>query len=89
MKIITLLTVLPALLIATDLALAGDDIRFEELPAPVQATVQREVKAGQITEIERDVKRGNTVFEIEFIESSRQFEIEVAADGTLLDRKED
>lgn len=89
MKFLTIATVLPALLIASNLAFAGQDMRLDELPAAVQATVKREVKAGQIHEIERDVKRGQTVYEVEFYERERKFEIEVGSDGTLLDRKED
>jgi uncharacterized membrane protein YkoI len=89
MKWITTLTVVPAMLIATGLAQAGDDLTFEQLPAPVQATVKREVKAGQISEIERDIKRGQTVYEIEFTDGGAKYEIEVAPDGKLLDRKED
>jgi hypothetical protein len=91
MKTLALFTVIPSLLIATSLAgaSADDDLRFEELPKPVQVTVQREVGKGQISEIERDVKRGRTVYEVEFVTEQRQFEIEVGEDGRLLDRKED
>ena len=74
---------------ASNLALAGDDLTFDELPAPVRTTVEREVGAGQIQEIERDIKRGQAVYEIEFYDRAKKFEIEVGADGKLLDRKED
>jgi uncharacterized membrane protein YkoI len=89
MKWITAVTIVPAVLIAADLALAGDDLSFDELPAPVQATVRKEVMSGQISEIERDVKRGQAVYEIEFVDRGTKYEIEVAPDGRLLDRKED
>lgn len=70
-------------------ALAGDELRFEELPAKVQATVKREVKDGRITDIEREVRRGGTLYEIEFIQDNREWEIDVAEDGRLLRRQED
>lgn len=89
MKWLTTLTVLPALMISSSLAFAGDDLTFDQLPNPVQTTVQREVGAGKISEIERDVKRGQTVYEIEFHEGDKKWEIEVAADGKLLDRRPD
>jgi hypothetical protein len=89
MKTLALFTVIPSLLIATSLASADDRLRFDELPKPVQVTVQREVGKGQISEIERDVKRGRTVYEVEFVTEQRQVEIEVGEDGSLLDRKED
>ena len=89
MKTLALFTVIPSLLIATSLASADDRLRFDELPKPVQVNVQREVGKGQISEIEREVKRGRTVYEVEFVTAQRQIEIEVGEDGSLLDRKED
>jgi len=68
---------------------AGEDIGFEALPAAVKATVQREVKGGQILEVERDQKKGKPIFEIEFLEAGVKWELHVAPDGTLLSRKED
>lgn len=88
MKWITALKVMPAVLFASTLAFAAD-ITFEELPAPVQTTVRKEVGAGKISDIERDAKRGQTVYEIEFVDGGTKYEIEVAPDGKLLDRKED
>lgn len=70
-------------------ALAGEDITFDQLPAAVKATVQREVKTGQILEIERDSKKGQPIYEIEFLDAGVKWEIHVAPDGKLLTRKED
>ncbi|MDQ2642712.1 MAG: PepSY-like domain-containing protein [Myxococcota bacterium] len=89
MKWLTTFTVLPALLISSSLAFAGDDLTFDELPKPVQTTVQREVGAGKITEIEREVKRGQTLYEIEFYEGDKKWEIHVDPDGKLLARRPD
>lgn len=72
------------------LALAGDDIPFESLPAPVKATVQREVKNGQILEIEHDTKKGRPIFEVEFADANGvKWELDIAPDGTLIVRRED
>jgi hypothetical protein len=70
-------------------AYAGEDITLEQLPAAVKATVEREVKTGQILEIERDQKKGQPIFEIEFLDAGVKWEIHVAPDGKLLNRKED
>lgn len=78
-----------ALLALTAPAYAGEDLTLEQLPAAVKATVQREVKTGQILEIERDQKKGQPLFEIEFLDGGVKWEIHVAPDGTLLSRKED
>jgi len=70
-------------------AYAGQDIPFDQLPAPVKATVQREVKTGQILEVELDQKKGKPIYEIEFLDAGVKWELHVAPDGTLLTRKED
>ena len=71
------------------IAHAGVEVSFESLPAPVRATVQREVKTGQILEIERDKKKGQPIFEIEFMDAGVKWELDVALDGTLLARHQD
>ena len=68
---------------------AGENITLDQLPAAVKATVQREVKTGQIVEIERDQKKGQPIYEVEFVDAGVKWEIHVAPDGTLLTRKED
>lgn len=89
MKALALFTVFSSLSIASSLAYAGDDVTLDQLPAAVRATVQREVGGGQISEIEKDVKRGKTVYEVEYFAEQKKWELEIAEDGTLLDRKED
>jgi hypothetical protein len=70
-------------------AMAGTDVKFEELPAAVQKTVKREVKNGKITDVERDDENGRPIYEIEFDLEGKSWELDVAADGTLLQRHED
>lgn len=78
-----------AVLGVSPLVLAGEDVAFESLPAPVKTTVLREVKGGEILDIEKDMKRGKVVYEVEFLDGKIEWEIHVAPDGTLLKRKED
>ena len=73
---------------ATSLA-AASPVTFQQLPAPVQATVTREIQGGTIHEIELDNKRGVVTYEVEFYLAKVKYELEVAADGTLLGRKLD
>ena len=70
-------------------ALADVDVTLEELPEPVRQTVVREAKGGEILEIERDDEHGQTVYEVEFIESAIKYEIDVSPDGSLLRRHRD
>lgn len=80
---------LPALLLLPATTQAGTDIPYEELPQAVQATVQRETKGGEIVDIERERENGRIVYEIEFIQEGVKYEIKVAPDGRLLERKKD
>lgn len=66
-----------------------DDLRLEDLPEAAQQTVQREKGDGTIEDIERDTERGQTVYEVEFEQDGRDYEIDVAEDGSLLERRED
>jgi uncharacterized membrane protein YkoI len=68
---------------------AGSDMKLEELPASVQATVKREVKSGTITDVEKDTEHGAVIYEIEFDLNGKSWEIDVAPDGKLLQRHED
>jgi hypothetical protein len=70
-------------------AYAGQDVAFDSLPAPVKSTALREIKSGQVLEVEQDTKRGQPVFEIEFVDAGVKWEIDIAPDGTLLQRRED
>jgi uncharacterized membrane protein YkoI len=70
-------------------ALADVELTFEELPEPVQKTAVAEVKAGKIVEIERDLEKGATVYEIEFVLDGIKYELDIAPDGTLLRRHRD
>lgn len=78
-----------ALVLLTSTALADVNLRFDELPEPVQKTVAREVRGGRILEIEREDEHGKTVYEIEYEADGRKYELDVAPDGTLLRRHRD
>jgi len=86
-KITTILIASLALLPAV--ALADEDLALEQLPEPVRQTALREVKTGTITDIEREVERGATIYEVEFVDQNIKYELDIAADGTLLRRHRD
>ncbi len=79
------------LTVAPGVANADDDetLKLTDLPAPVRTTVQREVKQGTITDIEKDQENGNVVYEVEFTDGGKNWEIDVAPDGKLLQRHVD
>jgi hypothetical protein len=78
-----------ALVLAAPVAHA-EDVTMADLPAPVRETVQREVGTAELGDIERDDDdRGGTVYEIEFRENNRKFELDVSPEGQVLRRHAD
>ncbi len=68
----------------------AEDISLEQLPPPVRETLQREVsQQAQLGDVERDHDRGRTIYEIEFSEDGRRFEIDIGEDGRVLNRHAD
>ena len=86
---ITTIMLTASLMFAAPFAYADKDLKLEELPQAARETVEREVKTGKITEIDPDEHRGRKYFEVEFVENNQRFEIHVAEDGKLLQRKKD
>ncbi len=78
-----------ALALSPALSRAGQDLTLEQLPAPVRATVERETKGGQITDIERDHEAGQIIYEVEFTLEGKSYELDIATDGKLLERRLD
>ena len=75
----------------TLVAWAGDEqeeeVTLEQVPAAVKATILKESAGGKITEIEREMESGKTIYEAEFILNGDEIEIKIAPDGTLLGRE--
>jgi uncharacterized membrane protein YkoI len=63
---------------------------LSDLPLAVQKTVRSELGGARVDEIERDTEDGKVVYEIEAeTADGREIELEVAEDGTLLEKKEE
>ena len=78
-----------AALMAAPVAVADENVKLEDLPTAVRQTVQREVKNGKITDIERQ-KDGNTIYyEVEYTVANKDYELDIAPDGKLLRREND
>ncbi len=63
------------------------DVTIDEVPEAVRATILREAGDNEIEEIEEETKNGVTTYEAEWHEGGKEVEIEVAADGTLLEKE--
>lgn len=58
--------------------------QFEDTPAPVQQTIQREGKGLEIADIDLERRTGSPVYEVEFKRPGGNFELHIAANGTVL-----
>jgi hypothetical protein len=65
-----------------------DSVTMADLPAAVQATFEREAKGGRVEYLRRETHMGGTViYEGEIVRDGRGAEIEVGADGKVLERE--
>lgn len=81
--------ILPAALCCTTLALAGQDVTLDQLPPAVRATLEKETKGGSIKDIEKDREGGKEIYEVEFTLDGHDWELDIAADGKLLEKRLD
>lgn len=70
-------------------ALADEDVKMEQLPKKVQETVKAAGGAGEIEEIEKEVKDGRVVYQVEYKSNGQEYEMKVAEDGRVLEKKKD
>lgn len=71
------------------LSCASKNVSVDQLPAPVRATVDRETSGGQIKEIEREDELGKVTYEVEFTVDGKEYALDIAEDGKLLERRPD
>lgn len=82
-------TLFQAAFLVPALGYAGQDMSLEQLPAPVRATVEKETQGGKVTDIEKDQERGQVIYEVEFTIDGKEWELDIAEDGKLLERRQD
>ncbi len=87
-------TCLPGVLVlfaALGMGLADDEdnektLKLSDCPKAVQKTLKREAHGSELEEISKEEEDGKTVYEAEAEIDGKDYEIEVAADGTLLSK---
>ena len=62
-------------------------VTLAECPQAVQDTITAETVGATIKEIEKEMKKGQVVYEAEFVLDGQEYEISVAADGKLLGKE--
>lgn len=64
-------------------------VAMKDVPAAVRATLERESAGGKVTEIERELKHGKTVYSADVTVNGQEWDITVAEDGTLLSKEKE
>lgn len=83
---------LPAVATASDRdqATEKDEMTLEQLPKAARTAIEQEVGDGRIEEIERDKRRGKTVYEVEYSRADgTEMEFDVTPEGKISDRHEE
>jgi uncharacterized membrane protein YkoI len=64
-----------------------EEISLDQVPEAVKTTMLKEADGAQIEEVVKETEDGKVVYEAEFEVDGQDVEIEVASDGTLLERE--
>lgn len=64
-------------------------VAVADLPAPVKATLDRETAGGKVTEAEKEIKKGKTVYSFDAEVGGKLWDIAIAEDGTLLSKEQE
>ena len=64
---------------------AAAGLKLADLPAPVQKTVQDTLNGGEIKNINKEVEKGVTQYEVETMLKGKHRDFDVDSNGTLID----
>jgi hypothetical protein len=62
-------------------------IAMGDVPAAVRATLERESAGGKVTEVEKEVKKGRTIYSADMTINGADWDIAVAEDGTVISKE--
>jgi uncharacterized membrane protein YkoI len=91
MKIITRPTLIIGLFAALAIPAFAEDkdsdqtVAWKDVPAAVQATITANASGGKVRKVETETENGATVYEAKVKSDDEKIEIEVAADGSLIE----
>lgn len=64
-------------------------VAMTELPAAVKATLDKETAGGKVTESEKEMKDGKTVYSFDAEVGGKYWDIMIAEDGKLISKTEE
>ena len=62
-------------------------VAMSDVPAAVRTTLDRETAGGKVTEVEKELKHGKTVYSADATINGEGWDISVAEDGTLISKE--
>jgi len=69
----------------------GDEVKvsIDQVPAAVRATLMKESGGAKIDSVDKEMKKGQTIYETDVKLNGKNWEIQVAEDGKLISKKLD
>lgn len=64
-------------------------VALSDTPAPVRAALERETAGGKVTEVEKEVKNGKTIYSADIEIKGVVWDVSVAEDGTVLSKEQE
>ena len=64
-------------------------VAMNDVPAAVRATLEREAGGGKISEVEKEMKNGKTVYSADLMVNGVAWDICVGEDGTVLSKEKE
>ena len=64
-------------------------VKIDQVPAAVKKTLDKESDGAKIDEVDKETDDGKTIYEADVKLNGHNYEIKVAADGTLISKKLD
>jgi len=62
-------------------------VTIQEVPSPVQATIERLVASGKLHEIQQESRGSKVKYDVEIISGDTKTKYEVAPDGSIVEKK--
>ena len=64
-------------------------VAMKDVPAPVRATLERESAGGKVTEVEKEVKDGKTLYSADMVVNGVAWDITIAENGAVVSKEKE
>ncbi len=64
-------------------------VALAAVPPAVRATLEKEARGGKIGDVEKEIKKGKTVYSADVVIDGKEYDVAVGEDGALLQKELD